>query len=734
MCSTLDIPLHGPSVNIVRRCGAALGDVLQSKFGCVATFEGASGLAQPGVPERRFAVLLPAGVRVSVWKADLTHFPVQAVVNAANRRLEHFGGVALALSTAGGPQIQKESDEYIKKYSELQVGDALVMDSGSLPCNKMIHAVGPQLPKCPSNKELSKAEVLLRKTIGSVLDRVQETRLQTVAIPAVSSGLYNYPVAQCAIAIATAVKRYYERPLGHRPTEVMLVNHDEPTVREMEKACRQILDPHAAAGKGKGSGKTSAPAVRIRNVRLWLNRGHIEDQQTDVIVNTTFNRDLNSGQISKALLRKAGPELQKEMRTAPMQGNVIVTNAYGLQCKEVYHTLCYEKEKEKKQEVIFRSVRECLNLAVLSHHKSIAFPAIGAGGLHLEGQEVARIMSRVVPQFARTFPDKMDVYFVIFPRDHKIFEAFEEQLRDLSHHSSDLREGGASAPQISLSGPSEEATAEAERWLRGRLFESSAVFIRNNFILHFGQREHLRLSRLMKGGLYVTEVFERGRASVVVDGDSNEDVAVAGLRVEAVLCDVQREFVGERERALKLTSGNAVLFERKPVEQLSREFSDRIPAFGRAGLHVVKVDRVENPTLRMLFELKKQQLLSSNSRKMFQRIPAQFCDMVGHIGFHAEYAPPDDPAFGEGIYFAGTVKMAMKLWKEPHWDYLHFVEAEVLTGISAPGEPGLILPPAVGSDPQIMVDSVSGGPEIAVIFCGYQALPRYIITCKIRKV
>lgn len=50
---------------------------------------------------------------------------------------------------------------------------------------------------------------------------------------------------------------------------------------------------------------------------------------------------------------------------------------------------------------------------------------------------------------------------------------------------------------------------------------------------------------------------------------------------------------------------------------------------------------MENPTLKTLLDLKKKQLRCSTPRKMFQRIPAQFCDMVSRIGFHAEYAPPD---------------------------------------------------------------------------------------------
>lgn len=73
------------------------------------------------------------------------------------------------------------------------------------------------------------------------------------------------------------------------------------------------------------------------------------------------------------------------------------------------------------------------------------------------------------------------------------------------------------------------------------------------------------------------------------------------------------------------------------------------------------------------------------------------------------------------------------MWMETFSEYLHFVEAEVLTGNSVLGKPDLILPPPLGADPLVRYDSVSGGCDISVIFTGYQALPVHIITCKKKK-
>ncbi|XP_042351030.1 protein mono-ADP-ribosyltransferase PARP9 [Plectropomus leopardus] len=762
MACKLDLPLHGTSLNIVRRCGSALCDVVQSKFGCVASIDGvyfdgdSNGAQQMGptvVPEKRLTVKLPSGVQVSVWKADLTNFTVDAVVNAANDHLKHGGGLAQALSKAGGSQIQKDSEDYIKKHGSLRTGDAVVMDAGLLPCMKIIHAVGPQLNTFASKSDLLKAEPQLESAIKNILNRVKEHKLQSVAIPAISSGLFHYPLPECATTIVKTVKHYYEsfHSPGHLPKEIHLVNHDEPTVKEMERACRQIL----ATSKHRGDTKTSTLSVQLGNTHLTLVRGKIEEQQTDVIVNTaSLQRDLSVGQISNALLQRAGRGMQHELNAAPQTGHVTPTDPYRLQCKKVFHTFCIEKGKDPVQQtaakrVLFESVLDCLRLAGTERYTSIAFPAIGTGALGFDKKEAALIMSDAVANFAGKFQRKMEVYFVIFPYDNDTFKAFEEQMGHLqkraSHssfthafeHREDSHGSRASTPQIILKSPSNETVREAEQWLHVLLFKFfDKVVIYNNFILHFGEKEYLQLSRLMKNGVSIEEVFEKGHAGIIVTGDTVEDVVVAVLQVEAMLCTIQREFVTEEECAmLSAVLTNNLSFDRQTVKKSSQEFKVICSGFEKHGLWIVKVDKVENETLKVIFDLKKNQLsYSKRPREMLQRIPAQFCEMVSHIGFHAEIAPPDEPEYGEGIYFAAKLSTAMEVWKQQRGrkeEYLYFVQAEVLTGNSVPGKPGLIMPPLVGTDPQIMYDSVSGGSgDISVIFSGSQALPTYIITCK----
>lgn len=306
MASGFDILLNGPVVNIWERCKSLLNYVLQIKFGCVATvigvaFEGNQAIMRmktPAlVPEKRFEVLVST-VMVSVYKADLTNFPVDAVVNAANERLQHGGGLALALSQAGGSQIQQESDDYIRIWGVLRKGDAVVMNAGSLPCKKIIHTVGPQVTSQSLNKS---ATIILEKAVLNSLKRAEEYCLNSVAVPAISSGLFGYPLKECADTIVRSVRKFCEQYSVSNLKEILLVNNDDPTVTEMERACRRIFSTNpASSSAGCKAAKTdhnsahhnSAHTVQLRTVRLTLKWGLIEEEKVRININQLFQCSL----------------------------------------------------------------------------------------------------------------------------------------------------------------------------------------------------------------------------------------------------------------------------------------------------------------------------------------------------------------------------------------------------------------------------------------------------------
>ncbi|XP_071261139.1 protein mono-ADP-ribosyltransferase PARP9-like [Salvelinus alpinus] len=279
--------------------------------------------------------------------------------------------------------------------------------------------------------------------------------------------------------------------------------------------------------------------------------------------------------------------------------------------------------------------------------------------------------------------------------------------------------GGAS-PYIELSSAHNDILREAKCWLTYAFMMPSENFtILNGFIQHFGQREFDKLSLQTKWNVSIEEFFKDGCPGVIIQG-SSRGVRASVLELEAIFCKLQEDFAKKEESDMGLKSSNN--FSRKPVENNSSDdFS---------GLEIVRVEKVENSTLKHLFELKKRPLQSASSQRMYQRLPAQYCDLVSRVGFKREFAPPDEQNHGEGIYFSSSVHGTEKLWMGLADEYLYFVAAQVLTGKSTIGTPGLIVPPETpGGDPLTLYDSVEGGVDTCVIFNGHQALPEYLIIC-----
>lgn len=111
----------------------------------------------------------------------------------------------------------------------------------------------------------------------------------------------------------------------------------------------------------------------------------------------------------------------------------------------------------------------------------------------------------------------------------------------------------------------------------------------NNFILHFGEKEQQQLRQVARGGVSVEESFDCGQATITVRGDSPEDVAVAALQVEAMLCTAVDEFVRQEERPLSV-SAEPLYCKRTALSPADPECLKAVEALREMGLETVKVD------------------------------------------------------------------------------------------------------------------------------------------------
>jgi O-acetyl-ADP-ribose deacetylase (regulator of RNase III) len=139
-----------------------------------------------------------AGTTLSAVQADLTRQEVDAVVNAANEYLEHGGGLAAAVVAAGGWEVQEESDRWVAEHGSLSPGTAATTGAGRMPARMVVHVAGP---RCQAGQD---NEGLLREAIWAALDAAAGHGCRTVAMPAISAGIFGYPLEEAARVIAAA--------------------------------------------------------------------------------------------------------------------------------------------------------------------------------------------------------------------------------------------------------------------------------------------------------------------------------------------------------------------------------------------------------------------------------------------------------------------------------------------------------------------------------------------------
>jgi O-acetyl-ADP-ribose deacetylase (regulator of RNase III) len=136
-----------------------------------------------------------AGRTLELMEGDLTDMDTDAIVNAANAQLVLGGGVAGAIRRKGGPRIQEECDRIGGTF----VGGAVLTTGGRLKARHVIHAVGPRMGEGNEDEKLRNA------TFNS-LKVADEHSLKSIAFPAISTGIFGFPIQRCAeIMLQTAV-------------------------------------------------------------------------------------------------------------------------------------------------------------------------------------------------------------------------------------------------------------------------------------------------------------------------------------------------------------------------------------------------------------------------------------------------------------------------------------------------------------------------------------------------
>ncbi|XP_048340457.1 protein mono-ADP-ribosyltransferase PARP14 [Sphaerodactylus townsendi] len=390
-------------------------------------------------------IKLKDGVVIIVRKGDLTHYPVDVVVNASNEDLQHIGGLAEALLKAAGRKLQMECDELVRRCGRLKPGHAVITGAGNLPCKQVIHAVGPRW----KYEEREKCVQQLKKAVKESLHLAETYNHCSIAIPAISSGIFGFPLKECAHSIVTAIKESLEESSESGCVKkISLVDLSDNTIQALTDALNKVFKDGSLQPKSPTPQKDKQPsekpvkgdlpvAFSPEGLKLMLVEKGIEKAVTDVVVGSIgSDLKLGVGPLSKALLKKAGSQLQVEFDQVVQQGqqaqagHTIQTGAYNLTSKIVLHAVvpAWNAGKGNGMKVLRDIVKECLEKTEALSLNSISFPAIGTGGFGFPKLEVAKLMFEEVLQFSsrKNVRSLQEVHFLLHPNDVENIKAFYE--------------------------------------------------------------------------------------------------------------------------------------------------------------------------------------------------------------------------------------------------------------------------------------------------------------------
>ena len=211
-------------------------------------------------------ISLPYGRRFTLKKADIVREQVDIIVNAANGRLMHAGGVAGALDAASHGMLQKYSDALVQKKGIVPVGEiALTHVGGGLKCKYVIHAVGPDNTFPPNECKRLLAQVINKALIAS-----EKNNVTSIAFPAISSGIFgvNQDLVAATIIDMILTHQFTKPPPVLSDIRIVIIDNPKHTcfarhfIQRRAHFTQQVNEPPTesqSAGLGQfGAGNNSS--------------------------------------------------------------------------------------------------------------------------------------------------------------------------------------------------------------------------------------------------------------------------------------------------------------------------------------------------------------------------------------------------------------------------------------------------------------------------------------------
>ncbi|KAI1206085.1 MACRO domain-containing protein [Annulohypoxylon truncatum] len=183
--------------------------------------------------------------RIGLFRGDITTLSVDAIVNAANTSLLGGGGVDGAIHRAAGKGLLAEC----RTLGGCPTGSSKITNGYNLPCQKVIHTVGPVY----NDSKPAESEAHLRSCYRTSLELAVQNDLKTIAFSAISTGVYGYPSLDAANVACDTVRKYMDGDDGKKLDKVIFVTFEEKDVRAYNSLLPRHFPPSIPASSDQDS-------------------------------------------------------------------------------------------------------------------------------------------------------------------------------------------------------------------------------------------------------------------------------------------------------------------------------------------------------------------------------------------------------------------------------------------------------------------------------------------------
>ncbi|XP_034150940.1 poly(ADP-ribose) polymerase family member 14-related sequence 1 isoform X2 [Esox lucius] len=747
--------------------------------------------SQPGSQVQRTSgcdrVQTQEGLAIVLLKGNIQDSVTEVVVNTVGSDLAlNHGAVSKAILTVAGPQLQTLVDQQAHGG---RVGDVIVTAGCNLKSKQVFHTIAPHWDngQGPAQKNMS-------KIVQQCLGMAEQQGFLSITFPAIGTGNLGFPKDLAACLVLQEVLRFSRKQHPKSLKEVVFVLHpgDAPTIQaftnEFHKtftsqlgtqgssaaSSQHIKGPFSKVISSSGQHETKMGAVVIQAVT-----GDITKEITDVIVNSSnVSFSLHSG-VSKAILDAAGQTVVAECQQLGAQPNngVILSQSGNLMCKKIIH-LVGQTDPKKIQEV----VKVALQMCAENNLTSISFPALGTAlftwgkadkplkdeDFIIEGQEGDPAFFHICGKSQVGVDQAKHWIKDLILKEQVSNSIIDNAILNLSDTDRQCIDSMQTTMGVSVRMEYNSLKQEAKLTIEGlskdvlnaindiqgmlrkardkETFDKNVELARNLVEWQYEQqpgRQYQSFDQITN--FLLEQALERKQP--------HTEVSVQGQMYKVALPDGPA--TDTHGNSLKIRRINKLEVDTLPphwdampankschsflVQPGSPEHQEVLKLFqATCTNNVIKIERVQNPSLWMNVQIKKGEMELRNSHKnnekrLFHGMCPTTINHINQHGFNRSYAGKNAAVHGNGTYFAVAARYsASNTYSKPDLQgqkYMYL--CRVLTGDFTKGQQGMIVPPAKNPTTAQLYDSVTDNPaqpSMFVVFNDIQAYPEYLIT------